>query len=98
MRYISGVVLKSSLWHLNCIYCVDLAERLYFRHLLTTAAFHAPWRVLDGQNNHEWALFKKQVSNSDRKATILTNLHKLEASWLFVHTCMYIAGHRTIYM
>jgi hypothetical protein len=32
----------------------------FWRHLTRTAAFHAPWRVLDGIDEHYWVLFKIQ--------------------------------------
>ena len=44
------------------MYCVDFTENaLFWCHLLATAAFHTPWRVLDEKNEQQWTAFKIQI-------------------------------------
>ena len=42
----------------TCGFCYNCFVQKFWRHLLTTAAFHTPRRALDGYNKQHWILFK----------------------------------------
>ena len=47
-------------WYALSWFCWKYFVLQFCHHSLSTAAFHAPWRVLKGHDKYQWAIFKIQ--------------------------------------